>query len=490
MDEFKASYAKGSLAVGAGVAASVAAGFVSLYCLTRILEKEAFGGYGFAISVVAIVTMFTTGGLERALLLKIGAGAGHHSEVAGGGLILKCLGASLVFSGLMVVAMILGGDALVARGLTASVGFWLPALALTTVPITVNVLMRMWLQSNHRVPMSVILPGVTDVLRAVGLVLTLLFGLGLFGVVGAVYVSVVFALGILLIGAWSTVRWEPSTLTLSDFSNGVLYIPQKLVRQRFQQFDVLFLGMAASGAVIAEYLVAARMAQMCMMGSFALSPSFSARARRLYVKDERAGLMQEYHLVRLSSLVVACGGAAAFAVLGQPLLSIFGSYGAAYGVLLILSASMVINMVTAIGPLLLTVTGAIRAPTAVQMAGFAAFAASAVIMTPIYGSEGVALAVLIGTAVKEIGLLILTYQHFGRACLAPWSLGAVVVTAAALGAGAAGMLPPIATGGVVALVTALAIMQDRHLAPFAQSVWSALSALVAKTGRALNSRGR
>jgi O-antigen/teichoic acid export membrane protein len=490
MEELKASYVKGSLAVGAGMAASVMAGFVSLYCLTRILEKEAFGGYGFAATLVAMVSIFATGGLERAILLKVGAGAGRRSEIAGGGLVLKCCAAALILCGFLVVAMVLGADALVARGVTASVGFWLPALALSVLPITMIVLLRTWLQSNHRVPLSVSLPGMTDALRSIGLVVTLLFGLGVTGVVGAVYLSVAFALGILLMSVRSKVRWEPSRLTLSDLSNGTLYTSQKLVRQRFQQFDILILGLIASGAVVAEYLVAARLAQLGMIGTFALSPSFMPRARRLYVTGSLAGLIEEYHLVRLACLLVACGGAAAFAVLGGPILSIFGSYHVAYGVLLILSAAMVVNMTTAIGAQLLTVTGEVRKPTAVQLVAFTVFAGAALVLGPRYGGEGVALAVLIGFTVKEIGLSALIYRHFGAAGLAPWSLGAVVVAAVALCAGAVGVVPPIATAGAVGFAAGLAVLLDRHAATFALAVRGVVAGVLAHTGRAMARRVR
>jgi len=490
MEEFKASYVKGSLAVGAGMTVSVMAGFVSLYCLTRILEKEALGGYGFVATLVAMVSIFATGGLERTLLLKVGAAAGRRNEIAGGGLVLRCCIAAVVLCGLLVAAMVLGAGALVDRGVTASVGFWLPALALSVLPITMIVLLRTWLQSNHRVPLSVILPGMTDALRSIGLAVTLLFGLGVTGVVGAVYLSVAFALGILLMGVRSKVRWEPSRLTLSDVSNGALYTSQKLVRQRFQQFDILILGLIASGTVIAEYLVAARLAQLGMIGTFALSPSFLPRARRLYVTGNLAGLIEEYHLVRLASLLVACGGAAGFAVLGGPLLTIFGSYHVAYGVLLILSAAMMVNMTTAIGAQLLTVTGAVRTPTAVQVAAFTAFAGAALVLGPRYGGEGVAVAVLIGTAVKEVGLSALIYRHFGSAGLAPWSLGAVVVAAAALCAGAVGVVPPIATAGAVGLAVVLAVLLDRHAANFALVVRGIVAGFVAHTGRAMARRVR
>lgn len=466
----RASYLAGAIASAVSQALSIAAGIVSLWLLTRILPKEMFGAYAFAMSLVTTCSIIGLLGLDRALVLRVAAASPRPGVLKGTGLVLKASAIALGASLLMAAALWLGADALVTAGAAPEAAFWLPALALAVVPLTLSGMMQAWFQSNHRVAEAVALPGVVDVSRAALLGLVLLAGAGARGVAVAVVVAAWVPVVVLGLRAIGERRRAPRHLRGSDVSRGLLFLTQTLSNQGLRQFDLVLVGLLASGLTTADYALAARIARLCDTGRLALKPTFMPRARRHLQRGAADQAATEFHHARIASFATATLAAAAFAAAGGPLLALFGSYQSAYGPLLLLTAGYLINAGTGMHATYLAITGEVLVSALMRIVALTAFVFSAWLIIPPYGAIGGAAALLVVLSVLNGASLGYLRWRKGFMAAPVAALIAVGFMTLILAACAFGALPPLVTAAALLALLALSIAFDRHAARFLRMV--------------------
>ena len=395
MRSARASYLAGISAVAASTVASAAAGFASLWFLTQVLSKDLFGAYTFSMSVVMLLAIVGTMGLDRVLLLRVAALPTEAGVLRGSALARRVLAFGGAAALTLAVLLWLFADRVVAAGAPPEAHFWLRALAAAIVPVTLAWLAQAWFQANHRVSEATVLPGLVDLARAVLIGTVFMAGGGAAGVAAAVIAAACLPVAVL---AWKSRiarrESEPHRIAGEDFRLGVYFVLQNLSNQGLRYFDLVLVGLVTTAVITADYAVAARLAVLCDMGRLALKPTFTPRARRYLGSGASEGLAREYHLLRLGGLVFALAGSAGFVLFGEWLLSIFGPYASCYQPMLVLCAAYVVGAGAGMHSSYLAMSGEVRTSATIRLLSLALFVAALVVLAPRHGALGAAFAML------------------------------------------------------------------------------------------------
>lgn len=163
-----------------------------------------------------------------------------------------------------------------------------------------------------------------------------------------------------------------------------------------ERIDLLVMGLTAAPAEVATYAVAARFAQAVTLAATAvgaaMAPHLIERLTALKAgrQSEVEALIRQSARTILSMSLLALAG---FALLGPPLLGLFGRhYRGAYLPLLILAAGQSLAALLGPGALVATLVGAPRIAIAGLAAGIVANASLNVLLAPAMGARGAALA--------------------------------------------------------------------------------------------------
>lgn len=430
MRSARAAYLLGAAAVAASQAASLVAGIASLWLLARILSKEMFGGYAFAVAVIALLSYVATLGLDRSLLLRIARHRISPGQLRGGGLAARATLIACAAGGVLALGLSLGAAPLVRLGALPEAGFWLPALALAILPMAATTMLQAWFQANHRVPASAAAPGLADLLRSLLFAVVLASGLGAAGVAGAVTIAAAAPAAMLLGLAWGRARAAPRRFAKGDFVKGWQFLTLRLSTQGVRQVDLVMMGLLATGGATAEYAIAARIAILADYGRAALKPSFSPRARRWLASGDLAAAFREFDHARHAGLAAALAVAAAFVLLGQPLLGLFGSFEAAYPLLLLLAAGYLVNAGFGMHASYLAMSGEVGWSALLRIGALGLLVALNLVLIPRYGAIGAAAAALVTQVLVNVVGAALAYRLVGLRAV---DLPLVLIIAAAAG---------------------------------------------------------
>ncbi len=459
----------GMLGVISSTVASLVAGVLSLWLLNRILGKDMFGGYAFAMSIVLLLSIVGTIGLDRVLLLRVAGLSAGDGVLRGKGLALRAGATAAAAAILLAAAMWIGADILSTH---PEDQFWLHALAPAVLPFTLVYLAQAWFQANHRVAEAVVLPGLSDLARAALVALVWMTSGGAVAVAVAVTVSAFLPVAViagktLLAGAGAkpkATRRMPRRLRLRDLGHGGYYLVQNLSVRVPRLADVMVVGFVASAAMTADYAVAARLAAMGELGFIALRPTFTPRARRHLLGGDLAAIAHEFRALRLGGLLVALAVAAGFALLGHLLLAAFGPYEEAYGALLVLSAAYVVLAGAGMQTAYLSMTGDLRAAAAVQAATVLCLIAALAGLAPSFGPLGAAFGMLATQILSSILLGVVLKLRTGFISQSLQTAVMLCACVATLVLGALDILPPLGTTGILLALGGLSVLTERHVA--------------------------
>ena len=449
------TYRPGAVSAVFSQAASALGGFMAFLFLANMLSKDDFGAYSFAFNVMLLLSILATLGLDRALLLHLSRRGDPAGPKRGLRLLLAAVGlssvAALSFMPLIWVLAVPLGQA---KG-SDVVHWWLSALAPVILPMAVLLILRAWLQANHRFAVAAAMPGVADFLRALFIGLAFVFLAGKPGVALAVFAAFALPTLALVLLVPGAARDRECRLERGDVSRGVVYAFQRITESGLNLFDVIIIGLVASDAITAEFALAARLAALADTGRLAVTPTFLPRARLHHVSGDQAALGSEYRWVRLLSLLSALAVAVVMLLFGPAILSLFGGYDAAFQPLLLLVAGYVVT--AACGPHFgyLTMTGEVRLPALIRVGGLILTGVGVAVAVPVMGALGAGFAILLalvavngaalaalwlkttfpGGSVRVHGLTLIAVLVLCAVALGGISplLGAVVVLGVALG---------------------------------------------------------
>ena len=456
-------YLLGAAAVATSHTAGAVAGFFSLWLLARILSKEMLGGYAFASAVVALVSLIATLGLDRSLLLRIAPLPERSDCLHGGGLAARVTILTALAGSLLALGLALSAAPFVSHGALPEAEFWFPALSVAVVPMVTTMMLQVWYQANHRVPISAAMPGIADLLRSLLFAVVFVTGLGALGVAAAATLAAAAPAVILIYHAWRRTRASPRHFGHGDLASGLQFLVLRLSNQGMRHIDLLMMGLLATGAGTAEYAVAARLASVTDYGRAALIQSFSPRVRRWLSSGGFTAAFREYDNVRCVSLAVALSVSAGFVLIGRPLLQLLGHFEAAYTPLLLLAASYIVTAGFGMHSSYLAMAEEVGWSALMRVVALAIFVGLNLALIPHFGAAGAALATFTTQGFINTAGAALT-NHFTGLQVVDSTVALIIILATvAVGLAAFEKAPPYFCAAVLALALALLAVRSRHV---------------------------
>lgn len=458
LERSERAYFAGALGVGLSRGLSILAGILSLWFLTRILTTEAFAGYSVAMAVIGLLSYSVGLGLERSLLVRLGGLKPEPGRLAGARLmwaifrvtgILAAIGTAVT----LVVASAWGG-------MTADFVVWLSPM----IPATaLGIVFVAWFQANHNVGVSQSMQGLNDILRSLIFGLVLLIGLGTPGVVAGAIMGACAPLVYLGLRARGRSVADPGGLGFADAANGVQFLLMRLAQMGQNNFDIIAMGLFAGATGTAQYVVATRFARLVSIGQALFAPTFAPRLRRHLETGHPENARREYDVARALGFAGALAITLIFVLLGPFILNFFGEFGTSVPTFMILMAASLLLVGAGLHSTFLSMTSDLWLSTLNRLTGLGVFLVALILLVPLWGPLGGALAYLLSIAVHEAAGMLLMWRRWQ---IPPMKWSDALILAAATGtlcvlAAAPGLRLP---GALVlaALLVAISI-RDRAL---------------------------
>jgi O-antigen/teichoic acid export membrane protein len=426
------AYLSGATGVLVARALSLVASAVSLWLLSAMLPAAEFAGYATAMSALLLLGLGAGFGIERAMLMKIADRSVTGPLLHGAGMMRRIGGFVLVSGtavGLGAVALWvwvpgLAGDVPVADWLQR---LWpiVPATALTLALVT-------WYQANHIFGLPQALWGIADAVRCAGFAAIFALGLGAPWVAVAALLAAALPILILTLRAMGRTAPLPVGIGLRDVGDGLQFFVTRICAIAFVHVDILILSLFAPGPVLAQYVIASRLAAVLETGYQIFMPAYAARARRHIEAGTPDAAWREYRTARTLGLVVTLPVVAVFLAIGTDILALFGEFGVAFGPFAILLAGHLLNVGFGNHALHLSMTRDLPFAAANRVFGLILFVALLFALAPDNLGYGAATA-LFGAllAYNLVGALLVKTRQ-GVNIATPLPMGITVATAAAI----------------------------------------------------------
>jgi O-antigen/teichoic acid export membrane protein len=338
------AYLSAATGVLATRALSLVAGALSLWLLSAMLPAAEFAGYTTAMSALLLLGLGAGFGIERTMLMKIASLPTRAATLQGAAMMRRIGGLVLVAGsavGLVAAALWfslpgLSGDTPVAEWMLR---LWpvVPATALTLALVT-------WYQANHVFGLPQALWGLADATRCLAFAATFALGLGVSAVAASAIAAAMLPGMILTARARGRAKAAPDGLEWRDVGDGLQFFVQRISATAFIHVDVLILSVFAPSPVLAQYVIASRLAAILEAGHQVFAPAYAARARRHFDLNAPQDAWREYETARTLGLILTLAVIAVFLAFGQNILGLFGEFGVAFGPFAILLAGHLLNV--------------------------------------------------------------------------------------------------------------------------------------------------
>jgi O-antigen/teichoic acid export membrane protein len=415
---------------GASLLATVvskASGFGSVWLLNRILVKGAYGNYEFAFTVVSLLLLVGSGGLNHAVMYRLSRLDAPPEEMDGHDFAGAALGWSFIVSCLFAGGVFVGAPYIEALAGNEDLAFWVSLLAFL-MPIGVaRGVYKSWFEARQRIAEAVLMGRMFPAIGKVGFLVAVWFVWPTpQGVVAAVLLSQLIPLLV-----WYG-RSPVNPLNLwGELSSWDVWYSLKLALTRglsktLKRADILMVGLLAAAEATAEYAVAAKIALLLLVGHSALNSILRPRLGRFLGKNEWGAVLREYDQSRTIALTSALFGTFCLVLLGEPILGLFGEYGGAYPVLIVLAANHVVHTSFGMCGGYLNIAGYAGWTLWTTVSLLLLNLALNYLLIPIYGAMGAAVATLISYALVNLVTIVAVYYLDG---LKLYSTGMAVVAA-------------------------------------------------------------
>ncbi|WP_242472626.1 lipopolysaccharide biosynthesis protein [Ectothiorhodospira mobilis] len=399
----------------------MALGLLITLLLARLLGPSGYGVYAFVLAAVSLISLPVQFGLPPLIVRETARGQACGDWPTVRGIWRWSHGITL---GLSLLGLV-GGMAVLGLWVqeaalreTLFLGLWLvPLLALSS-------LRAAGLRGLGRVlmgllPEQVIRPGLMAMVLLV-LLIGWPHGVTPAGAMGVHLLAACVAFGV---GAWLLLRTRPPQWT----ANAPVYRSRAwlaaawpmALTQGFGQInrhaDVILLGLLAATADVGVYRVAAQGAFLVSMGLTALNMVTAPFITRLHVQGARHKLQKLARRTAQAALAFALAALTGYVLLGPWLLqTLFGpAFAAAYLPLLILACGQVVNAGFGSVGLLLNMTGHERQVTRVVAVAALVNVALNLLLIPMLGATGAALATSAATVLWNAWLWFVVRERLG-----------------------------------------------------------------------------
>lgn len=332
---------------GASLAATVvskASGFGSVWLLNQILVKGAYGNYEFAFTVVSLLLLVGSGGLNHAVMYRLSRLDTPSEELGGHDFAGAALGWSLVVSCLFAGGVFLGAPHIESLAGNEDLAFWISLLAFL-MPIGVaREVYKSWFKARQRIPEATLMGKMFPAFGKVAFLGAVWFIWSTpQGVVAAILLSELVPFLI-----WYS-RSPVNPLKLwGELSSWDVWYSLKLAVTRglsktVKRADILMVGLLAAAEATAEYVVASKIALLLVVVHNILNSILRPRIGQFLGRGSKEEVYQEYDQARTVALVFSLFGACFLILFGESVLRLFGEYGSSYPTLIILAAGYVLT---------------------------------------------------------------------------------------------------------------------------------------------------
>ncbi len=396
--------------------AGLGVGFLAQLFLARLLLAEEYSRYIYVLTWLNMLTLFGKAGLDTAALRFVAAfhGSGEPGKLSG------FLRVSTI-AGLLASLLVTAGTAGIISAISGRLAPTLAAAFLVgCLAVPVNSLLAIRsavLQAFKRVaqaefPQSVARPALTVAGAAI---LFLVFdrtptaGWAMIAYLAAGVLAVLLVQGLLhpiLVPAinvaspeYETGTWIRTSLPLLLISGFYLILSQT---------DTLMLGVLRSTDEAGAYAVASRITQLIFLGQWAVNAIVAPMIAEHHHRKESAKVQEVATYAARLAFGITVPLAAAVILFGRPILALFSrEFTVAWEALAILGVGMILNVLSGSVGLLMTMTG--HQKEASRVLGGAALLNIVlnVVLIPVYGMIGAAVATALTTALWNIALVVL-----------------------------------------------------------------------------------
>jgi O-antigen/teichoic acid export membrane protein len=389
--------------------------------LARVLGAAGFGFFSYAIAWAALLGVPAMLGLEQLVVRGVAAADAQNDTGRVRGLVTWSIRIIAVVS---VVSAVIGGAIAELAGVIPPGGEMALWVAMVLVPLTALVrVMQAAVRGLEHVlagfaPELAVMPLLSLAFVGVAVVLV---GPG-FDAVTAVFAHVIAAVAGVLAAMWLLLRRIPSRIRHAlpvvrqrewlMAAMPLLFITGAHVINR--QTDVVMLGALDGAAAAGIYAVAARGVQLIAFVTYAVNAPLAPRVAALYATGDTVAVQRVVTTSARVVLAVSIPLAVAFIVLGQWLLSLFGTeFVAGFSALVILSLGQVAGAAAGPAGLTLVMTKQERGAAVATGIGAVVNVALNLTLIPLLGLVGAATATAVATGLTGLIHIWIAYTRLG-----------------------------------------------------------------------------
>jgi len=441
--------------------------------LNRILTKGGYGNYEFAFTIVSLLLLIGTGGLNHAVMYRLSRldsppekldGHDFAGAALGWSLLLSTLFAGFVFWGAPFVETLAGNEDL---------AFWVSLLAFL-IPIgAARGVYQSWHEARQRIPESIFMGTVLPACAKV----MLLGAVWMLrptpeSVVGAILLSELIPLLVWYLRTPVNPLGLKGQFTSWDVWYSLKLALTKGISKTLKNADILMMGFLATAESTAEYVVASRFALVLLLVHNILNSVLRPRVGRFLSKEKWSEIEREYDQARSVALIFSLSIACILAFAGKWILGLFGEYEAAYSVLMVLVATHVMSTSFGMCGDYLNIAGYAGWTLATTIALLSLNVSLNFLLIPLLGATGAAFATLTSFAVVNLITVALVF-HLDEIRVYSLQL-ALPVVGVILGsvASAFDILSPVMLGVIFIIIATIIFVQKAScLVPIIRSVW-------------------
>ncbi|MGM0582459.1 MAG: lipopolysaccharide biosynthesis protein [Bacteroidota bacterium] len=370
--------------------------FVSVWLLNQVLSKAAYGNYEFVFSLVNILLIVGSAGLQHVAMYRLSRLDAPPEKLIGHDLAAKLVRYSILTSGFICALVVIGAPFYSDLIGKSELQFWIAGLAFLVPIKAVHGIYDSWFRARQRIAESILYYEMYPALAKVGFLCACwLMWPTVYGVVSAILLSELVPLGFRYVKAPLNILKTNADITSWDLKYAGQLAITSGVSKTVKYADVLMMGLLSTSAATAGYVIASKLSHLLLVAHSINNKIITPRIGSFLSKDDFQSIYSEYHQSRVLTLCFAMLGSIGFSVLGYFVLNIFGDYQESYSTLMILCATYVVHVSFGMSGGYLNIAGYSQLTLLTTVLVLVINIAFNYLLIPILGADGAAIAMLI-----------------------------------------------------------------------------------------------
>lgn len=377
-----------------------------LYIVNQVLDKDGFGLFMLALAICLLLAMVVSGAFCSLILYHVSRGRFEKRTVE------FSLFWGPIAAGICAYGLYLGAGFISALMGKPEMVIWLESLALLVPAYSANFILTSYYRAQQKVERMLIfqeiLPSILKIVLLGGV-----WALGLPDIWLGYGFALSFLLPFLVMYGMKPIIPQVRSGSLSWWDlrySGMISVNQ-VINKSTRNLLIVFIGFFASAGVIAELVVAMRIAQFLLVPKLMLAQLHVPRMGAKLGEGDRAGLMAEFDYVRRVSLLLTLLGTGFLVMFGAYVLTLFGAYSGAYPLLLLLCVVSIIRAGFGDVGGFMSMAGHSFSAFLSNLVSLGVMVMALVLLVADYGAFGAGVALMITAFVNMGGFAVLLYYH-------------------------------------------------------------------------------